>query len=210
VDFHLQKNFAEIRKLVAEEAPSVVILDSLRSLAPGLDENDSAKTEAVLRPVVQLAQARELAILVLHHTGKTNGDYRGSTAIGAAVQLGFTLSRVSDDPEGRARRRLACWKCRPAPEPPDDRWLTLGVGEHGRILIDVANPFERQGARRNEDASKLLAALGSEPTTWAVWAKSAGLDHKNGTARRARDSLRDRSAVSRGTDGRWTKVGADE
>jgi hypothetical protein len=39
--FDLRTDFAEIEALVAQHQPSVLMLDSLRSLAPGLDENDS-------------------------------------------------------------------------------------------------------------------------------------------------------------------------
>jgi putative DNA primase/helicase len=116
--FSLASHLAELNALVEDRCPDVLMLDSLRSLAPGLDENDSQQAEAALRPVVRLTQAREMATLILHHAGKVGTEYRGSTAIGAAVELGFTLSQHPDDPDGARRRRLACWKSRPAAEPP--------------------------------------------------------------------------------------------
>jgi len=124
VGFNLAANVDLIADLVDEHGPSVGVLDSLRSLAPGLDENDSRPAEAALRPVSRLAQDKGLPVLLLHHAGKQGVEYRGSTAIGAAVELGFTLSRREEDPDKRTRRRLACWKSRPAPEP-ETRWIAL-------------------------------------------------------------------------------------
>ena len=98
--------------------PRLLILDSLRSLAPGLDENDSLRVEEALRPIVRMTQARRISTVILHHASRASGEYRGSTAIGAAVELGFTLSRYEEDPLAATRRKLACWKSRPAAEPP--------------------------------------------------------------------------------------------
>ena len=122
--FSLSTDVELLAKLVDEHHPAVLVLDSLRSLAPGLDENDSRPVEAALRPVSRLAQDKTIPVLLLHHAGKQGTEYRGSTAIGAAVEIGFTLSRREEDPEKRTRRRLACWKSRPAPEP-EPRWITL-------------------------------------------------------------------------------------
>jgi RecA-family ATPase len=97
VGFNLAKDVGLIADLVAQHEPTVVVLDSLRSLAPGLDENDSRPVEAALRPVSRLAQNKGIPVVLLHHAGKLGLEYRGSTAIGAAVEIGFTLSRHSDD-----------------------------------------------------------------------------------------------------------------
>ena len=165
-----------------------------------MEENDSGETEAALRPVVRLAQKRQIAIGLLHHAGKTGVEYRGSTAIGAAVQLGFTLSRHEDDPQKRTRRRLTCWKCRPALEP-DDRWLTIDATD-GRITISEAAVFSAQRAKRDSKAEQLTSAL-DRPRTWSEWAQAAGLDKSNGTARRARDELEASGLVTTDEHGRY-------
>jgi AAA domain/Helix-turn-helix domain of resolvase len=146
--FNLAAHIALLADLVDEHKPSVLILDSLRSLAPGLDENDSKQAEAAVRPVSRLAQTHGIPVGLLHHAGKGGHEYRGSTAIGAAVELGFTLSRHDEDPDKRTRRQLACWKSRPAPEP-EPRWLSLEAAG-GRILIGEAEPF-KPAPRRERD-----------------------------------------------------------
>ena len=121
--------------------PKLLVLDSLRSLAPGLDENDSLQAESALRPVVRLTQRLDIATLILHHASRVSGEYRGSTALGAAVELGFTLTRHDDDPMAATRRKLACWKSRPAAEP-EPRWLTIKPDVSGDILLMEAAPYE--------------------------------------------------------------------
>ena len=110
--FALAYHLEEIERFAAEYEPVLIVLDSLRSLSPGLDENDSGEVEQALRPVANLAHRTKVAILILHHASRASGEYRGSTAIGAVVELGFGLSWDDDDPMIDVRRRLSCWKCR--------------------------------------------------------------------------------------------------
>ena len=139
--FDLKQHLGELEELVRKHKPKLLVLDSLRSLAPGLDENDSQQAETALRPIVRLAQQLQIAALILHHASRLSGEYRGSTAIGAAVELGFTLSRHEEDPMGATRRKLACWKSRPAAEP-EPRWLTIKPDAGGDILLSEAAPYE--------------------------------------------------------------------
>ncbi|MGZ4266908.1 MAG: AAA family ATPase [Solirubrobacteraceae bacterium] len=139
--FDLKQHLDDLDQLVRACQPKLVVLDSLRSLAPGLDENDSQQAEAALRPIVRLTKQLNIATLILHHASRMSGEYRGSTAIGAAVELGFTLSRHDEDPMGATRRKLACWKSRPAAEP-EPRWLTIKPEITGDILLMEAAPYE--------------------------------------------------------------------
>jgi AAA domain len=139
--FDLKQHLDDLDQLVREREPKVLVLDSLRSLAPGLDENDSLQVEQALRPIVRLTQQLHISTLLLHHASRASGEYRGSTAIGAAVELGFTLSRIDDDPMASTRRKLACWKSRPAAEP-EPRWLTIKPELSGDIMLCEAAPYE--------------------------------------------------------------------
>lgn len=140
--FDLRTDLADVEALLDEHRPSAVMFDSLRSLAPGLDENDSGEAEAALGSLRVLTRSRGCATLVLHHAGKANNGYRGSTAIGAAVDLGFTLAREGDDPH---RRTLTCWKSRIAAEPPP-RTISRQASD-GRITVTAAEPAR---ARRRD------------------------------------------------------------
>ena len=172
--FSLRHDFAELLALVVAHAPDLLILDSLRSLAPGLDENDSQQAEAALRPAVRMTQQRAMATLILHHASRASGEYRGSTAIGAAVELGFTLSRIDEDPEADRRRRLSCWKSRPAAEPPV-RWLSIEPVPGGGIRLSEAEPFVHERARPRDDRREdVLAVLRDEPLSERRIAEMAG------------------------------------
>jgi hypothetical protein len=131
-------DFAGLDGLVSHFEPCLLVLDSLTALWPGANERKTEDVAPTLYRLKHLAERHGVAIVVLHHRPKDGGEYRGTTAIAAAAQLGFTLSKVKDDPE-RTRRRLHCWKCRPAPEP-GDRWLHLDA-ERGMVLVAVAEPY---------------------------------------------------------------------
>jgi len=202
VGFNLAADVGLLSELVDEQEPSVLVLDSLRSLAPGLDENDSKPAEAALRPVSRLAQDAGLPVLLLHHAGKQGVEYRGSTAIGAAVELGFTLSRHAEDPEKRTRRRLACWKSRPAPEP-EPRWISLEARD-GRILLAEAEPFEGESQRpRNAHRVQVLAALGGIPRSERSIATATDLPRT--TVQRVLADLAEESLALQGAEG-WTST----
>ena len=188
------------------------MLDSYRSLWPGGDENDPAAVAAALDPLRNLIRSEGAAAVLLHHLAKNaRSSYRGSTAIGAAVELGFKLSRSDDDPEREDRRRLDCFKCRPAPEPAR-RWVRLHA-ERGRVFVDRAEPFRAEGEperpqpRRAQLAPEMLAAA-TEPLAWPDLARAVDRDPKDGTARRLRDDLLDAGELRKLDDGRLRCQGA--
>lgn len=187
--FSLGADRAELEPILAEQAPDLLVLDSFRSLAPGMDENDSGAVEAVLGPLRSLARRHGCAVLLLAHAGKAGYEYRGSTAIGAAVELGFTMSREPADPEGRSRRKLECWKCRVAPEP-DGRWIALEARE-GRVFVGEADPFagSEHAPSQEEAIAQRFAQLAAErgAIRWGQLCAAAAVSPEHGTAKRARD-----------------------
>lgn len=187
-DFDLRKHFEEVTRSVAQFIPDVLVLDSLRSLAPGLEENDSGPVEAALAPLRRLARAHDCAVLVLHHAGKIGGGYRGSTAIGAAVELGFTLAPDRPDASDDGHRTLTCWKARIAPRPGP---LAFRIETRsGRAHIASAQPrptAEPVGSRTDELADRLAAIVAEHGAlAWSELAALAEVEPESGTAKRAR------------------------
>ena len=160
--FHLQRDLYELRALVERHEPDLVVLDSFRALWPDGDENDSAADEPVRRAVTLLARRTGAAVLLLHHAGKAGLEYRGSTAIGGAVELGFTLRRHEEDPDARQRREIVCWKSRPATEP-EPLWLRL---EHdaARCGLAEAEPFDGVPSVRPAPVRDALVERGTTST----------------------------------------------
>lgn len=209
--FHLGRHLDELIDLIRDVRPLFVVLDSFRSLWPGGDENDPADAAAVLDPLRNALRAEGAAGLLLHHLAKGAGDYRGSTAIGASVELGFKLTRTEEDPEKADRRKLDCYKCRPAPEP-ERRWFRLHV-ERGRVFVERADPYAGDSdapaaARpvRAELAPDMLAAA-TTPIAWPDLARAIGREPKDGTARRLRDDLLGAGELERLPDGDLQRAG---
>lgn len=189
--FDLRKDSGELESALEAHRPDLLVLDSYRTLWGG-EENDSGEVAAVLDPLRNLVRRFGAGALLLHHSGKVNGAYRGSSAIGASAELGFTLARSDADPEDSPRRYLATWKCRPAEKPPR-RWLRLSV-EAGRVFIDEADAPEEEEPTKpapvaEELTPRVLAALAEAPQALADVARGVGYDPKNRSVRRVLGAL---------------------
>ena len=189
-DFDLRDDLDELEVVVERHRPSLLVLDSFRSLWGG-DENDSGQVSRCLDPLRRLAHRSGVAILLLHHSGKANSNYRGSSAIGASTVLGFTLAREQDDVQ-EDRRYIKTWKCRPAPEPPR-RWLRL-LAERGRVYVDAAEaPIDPdpkpEAPKRTELRPQVLALLMAEPHSKASLCFALGRSKGDGTVGRLLNSL---------------------
>jgi hypothetical protein len=177
--FDLRTDLRDLDGLLAQHQPDLLVLDSFRSSWAG-EENDAGEVAKVLDPLRNLVRRRGAGTILLHHSGKGSGTYRGSSAIGASCELGFTLAREDGD-EDRDRRSLTCWKCRPAPKPPK-AWLRMSA-DRGMVLIDRAEAPEQAAPVAGPVAStlrpKVLAALTDQPQSRADIARAVGRDPKD-------------------------------
>lgn len=81
-------------------AGSLVVDTFSRVLAnTGIDPNSSREVEPVVARIVDFIHSRNVAAILLYHTGKAGREYRGSTAIGASVDDILTLRRRGQDDE---------------------------------------------------------------------------------------------------------------
>jgi len=77
------------------------------------------------------------------------------------------------------------------------------------LLIDECEPYQPStGEQRATMADRLLAALNGQPTAWAAWARTADVDPKHGTARRARDQLAEQG-LARQLETGWVRNPGD-
>lgn len=92
-----------------EHVGGVVFIDTLAAWAGLDDENDSAEITKAIDNVRTLAEARDIAVILVHHTRKGGGDYgegiRGSGAILASVDHVLELTRPS--PTHDTRRKVS-------------------------------------------------------------------------------------------------------
>lgn len=80
----------------AVDPKPLIVVDSLVAFHPGA-ENDSTETRSFMHGFRQLA-ALGATVLLLHHSGKgeTSKDYRGSSDIKAAVDIGYHLANIGN------------------------------------------------------------------------------------------------------------------
>jgi hypothetical protein len=77
---------------VAAVGPALIVLDTLARCAVGLDENSARDMGAFVEAVGRLAEETGAHVLTVHHNNKT-GEYRGSSALVAAVDTHLSIER---------------------------------------------------------------------------------------------------------------------
>jgi hypothetical protein len=89
------------------EGLKLAVIDPLASLSPAADENNAASILAALAPLQRLTAAG-IAVLLLHHPRKEDGEPRGSGALpGFADILIEMTGPMRGQPESRRRALLA-------------------------------------------------------------------------------------------------------
>ena len=91
---------AALMEWVEKLRPALVVLDNLSCLADIRDENDASSFTPVLNMLWKLRHAG-CAVLLVHHTGKQEGKYRGSSKLAAnfesILQLAANQDLLPDD-----------------------------------------------------------------------------------------------------------------
>lgn len=124
-----------ILQLVQRSRPDVVILDNLSTLATLDDENGAAETQRIVRLLARLKQAK-VAVIVVHHSGKSGQQFRGSSMLATTFEaiLGLTRERGRDllDGSGKARFNLQWDKFRGRRDASvGDRFISLEEAPEG-------------------------------------------------------------------------------
>ena len=69
----------------------LVIIDALADVMPGGDENTVKDVQPLMINLRKLAAENKTSICIIHHSNKTTGEYRGSSAIQGACDSMFTV-----------------------------------------------------------------------------------------------------------------------
>lgn len=92
---------AEMAAAVQAHGANIVIVDTLGELmaasATLVNDRDAMPMAAFLRPYINVARELGCALVLLYHTGKSGREYRGTTAIGAAVDAVLRLRPPNTD-----------------------------------------------------------------------------------------------------------------
>lgn len=140
------------RELLSEHPADLIVVDSLQeyarvTLGTVPDDGDAAGWASVVRPLVALARDHDVAVVVLCHVRRSDGQYRGSTEIAAAADalLELVVPTSGDDLTVRRLRGRGRWPVEPfAVALRDGRYEMAGGNElsiDARVLLFVeANP----------------------------------------------------------------------
>lgn len=91
---------ADFAAAVEKVQPRLVVLDSLGAFAHSLEEppdsGDAGAWTAVMMALLRPIRNTAAGLVVIHHTRRSDGKYRDSSAIGATADMILTLSEGSD------------------------------------------------------------------------------------------------------------------
>ena len=177
---HIVRDQAYFRAVIERERPQLVIFDSLRTLASGADEDSSRDMEPIMGALRRMARSLEVAVLLIHHRGKGDPPYRGSSVIRDQTDLMFMLARERGDPERATRRYLEPVKFRAGREPAR-RWLNIDTDDQGRMVVSTAEAYMAGSGNSVRDSLReaLVDLLGGDYHPRAWYAKELGKHPQN-------------------------------
>ncbi len=203
----LRRDFAALEETVSYHEPDLLVLDSFRSLHPGMDENDTAQTGAALDRLRRLAHNSGCALLLIHHANKGGRTFRGASTFRDGVDVLWELGRSEGDPD-RQRRYLRNDKMRVAQDGAR-LWLRLSI-DRGRVLVDQAEPYENDDTPapapvRAALTGACLAQMNGHPMRLADIARGVGRNPKDGSVRNALTVLERDGDIRKTPAGLWER-----
>lgn len=157
----------EVLAVIGEANQEVVIIDTLRLLGIE-DENDNAKINQALTPLIALCRKREKTLIILHHTSKKGGEH-GRAAAGGHALVGIVDALLELDLNGSAtnqRKVKVMGRMVEASE--------LIYEKRGELLVSLGSPQARDLeavkarlrkvlSREWQTTKELRTALGDNP-----------------------------------------------
>jgi len=165
-----QEGRAALLKIIDELRPSVVFLDNLSTMADIKDENDAASFSPIINFLYALRE-RNCAVVLVHHTGKKEGNFRGSSKLAAAFESIIQLAPNNELFAGDTGFALKVDKFRGANQPTaikvklevnkegNGRWLHEGLG-HRELEELIAAVRSREFRYANEMVEPLGISKG--------------------------------------------------
>ena len=211
VNLREDSDLEQLEAVIATFGPTMLVLDSLTALWPGANERRTEDVAPVLYGLKRLAEHHGVAIVVLHHRPKDGGEYRGTTAIAAAAQLGFTLSKAKRATPTAPGGGWGAGSVVQRPNPrtagststPSTAWCSWAR----RQPYEDPDEPERTAPAKRELAPRFLGALGSSRRGLSEIASLLDMNPKDGTLRRVADHLVVTGKIVRGDDKKYERFG---
>ena len=90
-------DLAEIDGIMAQVQPVLVVLDAMADVLVG-NENAVEDVMPLMKALRRLADDHHCLVLAIHHSNRSNGGYRGSSAILGAVDLAIEVTSKATSP----------------------------------------------------------------------------------------------------------------
>jgi hypothetical protein len=130
-------DIAYLLKLIKETQSKFVVIDALADVMLGADENSVKEVQPVFAALRKIADETQSALLIIHHSNKDKGGYRGSSAMKGAVDLLLKVESKTDS----SQIDFSVEKAR------DEMIKPFGATAHfslGRFHLTDADPMERE------------------------------------------------------------------
>jgi hypothetical protein len=199
IQIHDAKTRADLIEEIAGLNPVLIVLDTLARCAVGLEENSSKDMGEFADALDALAKESGAHVMVVHHNNK-GGDYRGSSAIPAAVGTHLSLERTGDTVT------LTTEKQKDAEELQDLVFEKVEVsipgtyGEESSLVFEKIDTRPGVGESLGDMAEKVLeefkAAFSEDGATFSQWEKvceCAGINSR--TFKRAAKELTEKGIL---------------
>jgi len=81
---------------VGKDAVDLIILDTQARCTEGVDENSSTEMGLIVKQIDRFKKLLHTTVLLVHHTGYTEGRARGSSAVKAALDTQFSMRKTKN------------------------------------------------------------------------------------------------------------------
>lgn len=175
-----------------DQPAALVVVDTMARTMLGGDENSARDVGLLIDGVDTLRADSGAAALIVHHTGKSGDEERGSSALRGAADMMHALK-----PDG-AGLRLECAKAKDS-EPYEPWKLHLATVAESCVLRVGSNQGRLSDAE-HKILETLPEAFGSEPAPTSKLLAASGIPERS--YYRALTSLEERGLVDRDKHGR--------
>jgi AAA domain-containing protein len=165
------QGIALLETYVAELRPRLIVLDTLARCMVGGDENSAKDVGRAVDNADRLRRASGATVLLIHHTTKDGGSYRGSSALEGAVDVALEVTAEGD------LVTITCTKAKDTAPFEPIRLQAVPTGD------SVVLKEWRHGAALKAGEAKAVAILaelfGDIDVTPAQWREACGYGNRN-------------------------------
>jgi hypothetical protein len=194
-DFYCTPNRLDLGDMISVEAfirelpvkPELIVVDTLARCTLGLDENGTRDMGRAVASVDRLRGTFGCAVLLVHHTRKSDGGMRGNSSLEGAADTMISLHRTRHGPLVRIR----CEKQKDAIEFADHT-ACLTDAPPSAVLVPTKTPKEERGLSANDRL--LLGCLDQGGMATREWKEASKLG--NSSYNKSKKRLLDAGKVS--------------